>query len=195
VQVGGRVLVGSKGADLVWMYDSSNMFAFAGKAISVRFDARSLWLLRPDKKEIHLTQDYSNDVFGDQACSDEVRRRWIKRFENAPRPPTAPPEAVLIPLDPRSYFWINCHFDSNNNWDSCAEWDRTGEKYKHDLELVNAADHAAVLDSSLVIDPLVTRTTYEIHLKNGAVLKDWAKSRVNDVPSSNSIPPNPPKHE
>jgi hypothetical protein len=193
LQVDDRIVVGSRGADPAWLYDSSKMFALVGQAIAVRLDSHSLWITRPDKKEIHLRQDYSNDVFASQICSNEVRRHWLERFAHTPRPASVPKDAVLVPLSNRSYFWVRCEFDRQKNWDSCAEWNDKGERHPRDRELVNVATHSAVLDQNLIIDPLSTRNDFEIHLSNGVVLKDWAKGRINDVPATNSLPPVPPR--
>jgi hypothetical protein len=189
VQVNNRILVGSRRANPVWMFDASKMFALTGHAISVRFNSRSLWIVRPDHKELHLRQDYSNDVFDNADCSREVRRHWLEKIAQISRPLNFPPEATLVPLNERSYFWVRCQFDPQKGWDRCTEWDSKGEKHPHDLELVDASSHRAVLDPALLIDPLSTRSNYEIHLTNGIVLTDWAKSRINDEPSKDSVPP------
>jgi hypothetical protein len=98
------IVIGSRGADPVWMYDSSKIFAFVGKPVSVRFDSHSLWIVRPDRKELHLRQDYSNDVFAGAACSGEVRRHWLEKFVRTPRPASVPADAVPVPLNDHSYF-------------------------------------------------------------------------------------------
>jgi hypothetical protein len=58
---------------------------------------------------------------------------------------------------------------------------------------VNVANHSAVPDKDLVIDPLATRNDFEIHLKDGTILRDWAKGRINNVPASDSVPSATPR--
>jgi hypothetical protein len=97
-------------------------------------------------------------------------------------------------------------------------WDEKGVNYR-ELECVDGETRRPVLDSDLVIDPLLrntrktecgakqfliplgvraapftllTRTDYEIHLKNGIVLKDCARARINNEPTATSAPPLPP---
>jgi hypothetical protein len=192
VQVGSAIVVGSRGADPVWAYDSSKMFALRGSRVSVRTKGASLWIKRPDGKPMHVKQDYSMDVFSNRACSNTGHRHWLQKFEHVRRPATVPVEAVLVPTSFRSYFWVSCKFDAQKNWDACSEWDKQGSKYPHDRELVDAASHQPVMDSELDVDPVATSNDYEIHLRNGTVLKDWAKSRINNNPSPGSIPPQPP---
>jgi hypothetical protein len=69
-------------------------------------------------------------------------------------------------------------------------WDEKGIKYKL-LECIDRSNHRPVAGSDLLIDPLTTRTDYEIHLQNGVVLTDWAKARINDKPANGapSLPP------
>src|SRR3569833_4123743 len=54
LQVGDQIVVGSRGADPVWLYDSAKLFALVEQSISIRVDSHSLWITRPDKKELHL---------------------------------------------------------------------------------------------------------------------------------------------
>ena len=192
VQVGNDILVGSHGEDPVWAYDSSRMFAFRGKPVRVKVNEHSLWIMRPDGKAMHLKQDYSTDVFASRACSNAVHRNWLQHFQDVKRPATVPAQAILVPTSPQSYFWVSCEFDVQRNWDACSEWDKQGNKYPHNRELVDAASHRPVPNVELKVDPVATSNDYEIHLRNGIVLKDWAKSRVNENPSPGSIPPLPP---
>jgi hypothetical protein len=48
-------------------------------------------------------------------------------------------------------------------------WDEKGIKYK-ELKCVDSSGKP-VLPADLVVDPLTTQVDYEIHLKNGAILK------------------------
>jgi hypothetical protein len=176
VQVANQVLIGSRKADWVWMYDSSQMLKFKGKRISGRFDDDSIWIIRTDGKDMHLSRDYSQDVFEHPECTAEVHRHWLREFEKLKRPATVPPEAVLIPQGARPFFksegphfWVSCSFDSQANWDLCEMWDEKGTKYK-EVKCVNSSD-TPVLPADLVVDPLTTKVDYEIHLKNGTVLK------------------------
>jgi hypothetical protein len=184
VQVADKILIGSRSADWIWMYDSSQMRRFKGQPISIRFDERSMWIIRTDGKDMQLSQDYSRDVFSRSECVAEVHRHWLQQLEQVKRPSTIPTEAVLVPLGPRPlfksvgpHFWVSCTFESNVNRDMCATWDESGVKYR-ELEYVNSADHLPVNQSELMIDPLTTQLEYQIHLKNGAVLEEvTAKSR------------------
>jgi hypothetical protein len=196
--VGGHILIGSRKADWAWMYDSHQMFSFAGKPVALRHNDRSIWVVRTDQKEMQLEQNYSEDVFGDPSCNAEIHRHWISGMADIKRPRSVPPEAVLVPKGPRPlfrsegpHFWIACVFNLQANWDLCTMWDEKGVNYKT-LECIDGETHRPVLDSDLTIDPLSTRTDYEIHLKNGTVLKDWARARINDVPTATSAPPLPP---
>jgi hypothetical protein len=176
VQVADQVLIGSRKADWAWMYDSSQMLRFKGKRVSLHFDDDSIWVIRTDGKDMRLSRDYSQDVFARPECIAEVHRHWLQEVEKLKRPETIPSEAVLIPQGPRPFFksvgphfWISCSFDSQANWDLCAMWDEKGNKYK-ELKCVNSSDRP-VLPADLVVDPLTTQVDYEIHLKNGAILK------------------------
>ncbi|HVA18174.1 MAG TPA: hypothetical protein VMV59_10740 [Candidatus Dormibacteraeota bacterium] len=191
VQIDNRVLVGSGGTGLRWAYDNTKMLAFRGKPISIRYNDHSIWIVRTDGKEMHLKQNYSRDVFRNAACTAEVHVHWLNHFKNITRPNAVPSQAVLIPKGKHSYFWANCVFDSRSKWDGCSVWDSKGIKYA-DRECVDRQNHRAVLQSDLLIDPLTTTSDYEFHLKNGVVLADWAKGRINNKPISGSIPPLPP---
>jgi hypothetical protein len=177
-QVADQILVGSRKADWIWMYDSSQMLRFKGKEVSVRFNADSIWIIRTDGKELQLTRDYSQDLFTRSECVAEVHRNWLSQFEKLKRPLTIPAEAVLIPLGMRPllksegpHFWVSCSLDPQANWDLCTEWDEKGHKYK-ELKFVSASDHKPILPTDLVIDPLTTRADYDIHLKNGTILQE-----------------------
>jgi hypothetical protein len=195
VQVDNRVLVGSHKADWKWRYDSSQMFRFRGKPVSVRYDDKSIWIVRTDGKEMHLTVDYSQDDFVNPECTAEIHRHWLKELEPIKRPDTVPADAVLIPNHPRRrpapFFWITCKFDPQNLWDVCETWDEKGKPLTR-LEAVDSATHRGVLQRDLAVDPLATKMYDEIHLQNGIVLRDWARGRINDKPISGSRPPLPP---
>ena len=191
LQIGSDVVVGSRGADLVWMYDSSKMFNLAGRPVAVRYQSPSIWIMRPDGKEMHLKEDCSNDVFSNSACSASVRLRWIQKFAAVAIPRDVSPAAILVPLTVRSYFWVHCHFDTQEQWDVCLEWDSKGIPDTQKRELVDPSSHRGVLDAVLTIDPLTTKDKAALHLKNGIVLRDWAKGRINGHPAPGSVPPNP----
>ncbi len=171
------------------------MFAFVGKQVSVRYNSRSIWIIRTDGKGMHLSKDYSQDTFGNAECTAEVHRHWMKELEPIKRPDTVPPEAVLIPHHPSRrpapYFWIICRFDPQSLWDVCDTWDEKGRPFTR-LEGVNSLTHQAVLQKDLIVDPLTTKAYYEIHLQNGIVLRDWAKARINNKPTRDSRLPLPP---
>jgi hypothetical protein len=171
------------------MYDSSRMFALTGQGISMRHSQSDIWLLRPDGKEMHLKSDYSDDVFSNAACSRSVRRHWVQKLNAVAPPKGVPQSAVLVPLTDRSYFWVQCHLDTQNNWDSCEEWDSKGEPDTEQRELVDPATHVGVGDAALDIDPVTTRDKSALHLKSGIVLRDWASGRINGTPAPGSVPP------
>lgn len=191
VQVNNRILIGSRGADWRWMYDSSQMFKFRGKPVSLRYDDGSIWIVRTDGKDMHLRQDYSKDVFRNSACSAEIHRHWLQHLPKEPRPNDVPSQAILVPRSEKSYFYVDCTFDSKSNWDLCSLWDEKGRMYGQQ-ECVDGESHRGVVQSELTIDPLTTTSDYQFHLKNGVVLADWAKGRINNKPISGSIPPLPP---
>lgn len=175
VQVGGEILVGSSATDWIWGYDGSKMFALKGKAVSLRFDHDSIWIIRTDGKEMRLTQNYSRDVFVSEECSAEVHRHWLRELKDVQRPSAVPADAVLIPQGSRTafksegpHFWVSCSFDSKTDWDLCDLWDEKGVKYK----TVKCVDSSGkpVARRDLVVDPLTTKVDYEIHLMNGSVL-------------------------
>lgn len=175
VQVGSEILIGSRSADWIWAYDSSKMFAFKGKTVSVRFDHDSMWIVRTDGKDMHLSQDYSRDVFASKECTAEVHRHWLRQFQDIRRPNTVPGYAVLIPQGSRPifksegpHFWVSCSFDSQSNWDVCELWDEKGVKYKATKCVDSSGKPIAPPD--LVVDPLTTKFDYAIHLMNGSVL-------------------------
>ncbi|HXM91465.1 MAG TPA: hypothetical protein VN974_07945 [Candidatus Dormibacteraeota bacterium] len=176
VQVADQVLIGSRKADWRWMYDSSQMLSFKGKQVSIRFDDDSIWIIRTDSKEMHLSSDYSQDVFERPEYTAEVHRRWLRQFEALNRPATVPPEAVLIPQGAHPlfksqgpHFWVKCSVDTQANWDLCEIWNEKGIKYK-EVKCVSSSDKL-VPAADLLVDQLTTKVDYEIHLKNGTVLK------------------------
>jgi hypothetical protein len=191
VHVGNRILVGSTSTGWIWAYDNSKMLNLRGKSVLVRYNDHSIWIVRTDGKDMRLKQNYSRDVFADSGCSAEIHRHWLQRFQSVSRPDAVPAGSVLIAQSNRSYFWANCVFDSRHNWDLCSAWDSKGTKYKEE-ECVNSQNHRALLQSDLLIDPLATSTDYQFHLKDGVVLADWAKGRINDKPIPGSLPPLPP---
>jgi hypothetical protein len=177
VQANDQVLIGSRKADWFWMYDSSKMMNFVGKQVSLRYDNDSIWIMRTESKDMRLSRDYSEDVFTRPACIAEVRRHWLRQFQNLKRPASIPPDAVLIPQGARPlfksdgpHFWISCSLDSQAKWDLCSVWDEKGVKYKE----MKCADSSGkpVLPADLVVDPLTTQFDYEIHLKNGIILRE-----------------------
>jgi hypothetical protein len=195
VKVADKILVGSRKADWTWMYDTSQLMQFQGSAVALRYDKASIWILRPDGKETRLAQDYSEDVFSNPACVSEVHRQWLRRLEQIKPPDKVPAEAVLVPRGSGKifarvgpHFWIACSYDPEANFDRCTWWDEKGVKYQGN-EFVDSSNHTPVAQADLVIDPLTTKVYYEIHLRNGVILKDWAKSRINNVPSADSVRP------
>jgi hypothetical protein len=195
VQADGQILIGSHKADWKCQYDSSQMLRHRGEQVSVRYDDRSIWMVRTDGKEMHLGRDYSQDVFAAPECSAAIHSRWLKGLEPIERPHTVPPEAVLVPhrpsRRPSPYFWITCRFDSQSLWDVCDTWDDKGRPFTR-LEGVDSSTHRAVLQKDLVVDPLTTKEYFEIHLRNGVILRDWAKARINNTPTPDSRLPQPP---
>jgi len=189
VQSGDRILIGARKAS--WRRTSSDMFEFQGKPISVRQDNGSLWIVRPDQTEMRLSRGYKVDVFHNPVCTAEIHRQWLAHIGSIPRPSNVPSQATLIPESDHSYFWVSCTFVPASNWDACSVWDSAGAKYAV-REVVNQRDRRAVLEPDLQIDPLTTTNDYEFRLKSGVTLADWAKSRVNNIPSPDSPPPLPP---
>lgn len=198
-QLGDRILVGRHDAGWFWTYDPFRMEAFEGKPVSIRYDKHHIWVIRTDGKELRLSRKPAEtDVFQNAACTAQVHRVWLSQMKELRRPAAVPAGAVLVPQGPRSiwgrtgpHFWVRCRYRSATHWDLCTSWDQKGEKYES-LEGVNAANHRPELDSELAVDPLTTRYEYEIHLKNGVVLVDWAKGRIDDQPMPGSKPPLPP---
>jgi hypothetical protein len=180
VQVADKILIGSRSADWVWMYDSSQMRRFKGQPISIRYDDRSMWIIRTDGKDMQLSQNYSQDVFSRPECIVEVHRHWLEQFELVKRPSTVPSEAVLVPLGPRPFlksygphFWVNCAFEANPNRDVCTRWNEAGMTFG-EHEYVNSADHLPISETVFLIDSLTTKLDYQIRLKNGVILEEVA---------------------
>lgn len=184
VRVDNQILIGKRGADWIWNYDSSRMFAFQGKPVRVRYTDRAFWIVRPDGQEIRVQRDNTDDVDANDLCSHEVRRYWLAKFVSTIRRPSGvPAEAALVPTSSRSYFWVRCQLDSAHSWNTCAIWDQKG--VMNERKTVNAADEQAVPDAQLHVDVWTTKREYELHLTNGIVLVDWRKARV-----SGEMPPN-----
>jgi hypothetical protein len=184
IQVSGKILIGSRSADWFWMYDSSQMRRLKGQPISIRYDERSMWIIRTDGKDMQLSQNYLQNVFSREECIAEVHRHWLKRFESITRPNAVSSGAVLVPLGPKphfnsygSHFWVKCTFESNPDRDTCTRWDEGGGRIS-EHEYVNSANHLPVSQTDLVVDPLTTELGYQIRLKNGAILQEVpAKAR------------------
>lgn len=175
-QAADQILIGSRKADWIWMYDTSKLRDLKWKQVSLRFDNDSIWIIRPDGKETRLNRDYSEDVFSNSECEAEVRRHWIKEFDIVKRPATVPAEAVLVPQGERPlfrkegpHFWVKCSFNPGQTWDLCTIWDEKGMEYKEE-KCVNSSNQP-VPAADLVVDPITTKFDYEIHLKNEATLK------------------------
>lgn len=194
LQVDNRTLIASGGTGWRWAYDNTKMLGFQGKTVSVRYNDRSIWIVRTDGKEMHLKQNYSLNVFRNAACTAEIHVHWLNHLKNTTRPNGVPSQAILVPQSEKSYFYVDCTFDSKSNWDLCSLWDEKGHMYGQQ-ECVNRESHRGVVQSALTIDPLTTTSDYEFHLKNGVVLADWAKGRINNKPIPGSIPPLPPPHK
>ncbi len=190
VQSGDRILIGARKASRT--QSSSDMLEYQGKPVLVRYDNGSLWIVRPDHTEMHLSRGYGVDVFHNPVCTAEIHRLWLGHIGNAARPAPVSSKAVLVPESSHSYFWVSCAFIPASNWDACSVWDSEGKKYAV-REVVNRRDRRPVLEPDLQIDPLTTTNDYEFRLKNGVTLADWAKSRVNNIPSPDSPAPLPPQ--
>jgi len=176
VDLNDQILVGRREADWIWAYDSSKMFAFKGKPVSVRYNNHSVWIVRTDGKEMHLSRDHLRDVFLNPKCTAVVHQHWIKEMGRVGRPTSVPASAVLVPQGPPSlfrpegpHFWISCSLASHASWDVCEMWDEKGVKYKE--ERCVGTSGRPVPDSDLVVDPLTTKFDYEIHLTNGQILR------------------------
>jgi hypothetical protein len=188
------VLIGIR-RDWPWGYRGALTWGLEGLAISLRYDEASIWIVQANGKEFHLSREYPADPFRTDVCFSEVRRRWLQSFGEVKRPQGVPVEAVLVPQGAGTllrrvgpHFWAACRFDAETNLDRCVVWNEKGFKSR-DLEYVDSSDHAPVAQAGLAIDPLMTESPFEIHLRNGVVLKDWAKSRINNQPSADSVRP------
>jgi len=196
IQVDGAVLIGSHKADFVWQYDSSQMLG-RDKPVSLRYDDRAIWIIRTDGKEMHLTRDYSEDMFSRPECTAEVHRPWLWDFEGIKRPDSVPPEAVLVPQGPRPpiplffrtgpLLWVDCRFDWRANLDVCDTWDERGAR-AHSLECGNALGHWP-FPKELTVDPLTTKEWYEIHLKNGVILRHQGGSTTRSTQTASGPSP------
>ena len=196
-QVTNEIVIGSRKADWTWMPDSIGMLE-KSKQVSLRYDGKSIWVIRSDGRETHLSRDYSEDVFSSPQCTAAVHSQWLQQLKSVSRPNGVPQDAVLVPKGPPPpipliyqtgpYFWVDCKLNAEREWDVCRSWDEKGAPLAQ-LECVDSVTRTAVLDRDLVVDPLTTKVYYEIHLRNGTVLKDWAKGRVNNTPTPGSSPP------
>ena len=62
---------------------ASSMFELQGKLVSVRYNNRSFWIVRPNATEMYLSRNPPPlDVFRSSACSAEVLRDGITIVEN-----------------------------------------------------------------------------------------------------------------
>lgn len=195
-QAPNEILIGSRKADWTWMPDSVGMLE-KSKQVSLRYDEKSIWVIRADGKETHLNRDYSEDLFSNPQCTAVVHSHWLQQLASIVRPAGVPQDAVVVPKGPRPaipliyqrgpFFWVACKLNVEKEWDVCTSWDEKGAPLAR-VECIDSVTRTAVFDRDLAVDPLTTKVYYEIHLRNGVILKDWAKGRVNNTPTPNSQP-------
>lgn len=185
VEVNGQTLVGGRDADWVWAYDSSRMFAFKGKAVSLRYNSDSIWILRPDGKEMRLNRDRLQDAFASPKCTSAVHQHWLQNIGQVARPAGVSASAVFVPEGPPSlfrpqgpHFWVTCVLAANAKWDICDVWNENGSKFR---EMKCTGPNGVPLSSSvLIIDPLTTKFRYEFQLTNGQMLHDIETGVIED---------------
>ena len=173
VKVGERILIGSRKADWRWRYDATKMFEFVGKQVSLRYDDHSIWLVRTDGKDLFLDRRVSYDRFADPRCSAATRSQWLSLIGSPPRPASVPTDAVIVPQGDQDFRWMKCTYDSLADADRCVIWSSGGfeEDRLHPGEWGDKTDGKAVPPDRLLIDPLSTLDHFEIHLKDGTILK------------------------
>jgi hypothetical protein len=164
VQSGEKVLL-ARLFDTRFNYDPNKIRPLVGKAIQFRSDDKSLWIVRPDGKEFHVRQDYSNGYFMNDQCVAELHRHLLKDKSSLPsRPKDVEPDAVYVPLNGRIGYWTKC-FLAADRAIVCFARGPKGEEFSH----VYQALPEILTNSDLVVDPL--RTNYDtIVLAKGETL-------------------------
>lgn len=170
--------------------------SFKGQPIEVNLDGEAINVVLPNGHKKHYSIVESPEVdklfIDSPSCIAGTHAHWLSRV-SLQRPTGVPLNAILIPASSNSYYWMQCRLVIENNWDACAVWEVSGKRlFKKDRELVSRADHRAVSEGDLQIDPLLS-TPYKIRLRNGVELVDWAKCRTNDIPCLESVAPLPPR--
>jgi hypothetical protein len=197
VQVDDIAVVGYRLAFPLW-WGPEDLTRFNKQKVWVRFTDDSVTIIPEDGKKRQFRrqmQEGTDKRFaGSSDCVEGLHRTWLTKIGMPSRPSGLPADAVLVPTSGSSYDWESCRFDPKHNWDLCTVWYWKATR-PYEYESVNSIDHRAVRQEDLQIDPL-TSLPYEIRLKNGILLHDWAKGRVitgaQNTPDPTSIPPLPP---
>ena len=151
--------------DTRFNYDPNKLRPLVGKAVQFRSDQRSLWIVRPDGREFHLSRDYSKGYYIDSRCVAELHRHLLQINPNARnRPADVASEAVYVPVNDRIGFWTKC-FLAPDRAIVCFARGPKGEEFSHVYKSLPEIH----TNQDLVVDPL--RTNYDtIVLESGATL-------------------------
>ncbi len=70
---------------LHWHYHPSKMKPLVGKAVRVRFDDESLWIIRTDGRALKLKQDYLTRAFEPDSRCEQVVEAAVARQSAPPK--------------------------------------------------------------------------------------------------------------
>lgn len=163
IQSGDKVYLGRL-FDTRFNYDPSKFLPQIGKPIQFRRDQKSLWLVRPDGKEFHINQRYTDGVYRDTRCISEPHRHLLQDFPHPTRPSCVAPDAVYVPLVSKIAYWTKCSLAPDRAIARFARGPK-GEEFSHVYQSLPEVH----TNADLAVDPI--RTNYDtIVLSSGRTL-------------------------
>ena len=161
VQSGEEVFLGRL-FDTRLNYDPNKLSPELGKDIEFRADEKSLWIVRPDGKELRVKRDYGKGFYTGTRCIAELHRSLLRSLP--PRPLGVAPDAVYVPVSDQIGYWTKC-FLAPDRAIVCSARGPKGEEFSHAYQALSDV-HS---ESDLAVDPL--HTHYDtIILVNGSAL-------------------------
>ena len=164
VQGGGAVIL-ARLFDTRFNYDPNRLRPLVGKTIRFRSNPKSLWIERPDGRDLRLKRDYAKGYYLDSRCIGELHRSLLSMSGiSRTRPTHVEPDAVYVPVNDRIGLWTKC-FLAADRAIVCFARGPKGEEFSHVYQSLPQVH----TNTDLAIDPL--HTSYDnIVLADGSVL-------------------------
>jgi len=186
LHVNGQALVGER-RGFLWLgeSDAASVRNFAGKQVSIRFNASAIWIERSDSSPVKIERGSTFEGFKDADCLIEVHKPKLALAAAAKRPNNIPEDVIALAgtqsVDQQYravFIWTKCSMSADTTTVNCSKWYPNGESKGIDRYCARTTAGASI-PTNFEVDELIS-SEGRLVLKGGATVARDDRGRVND---------------